>query len=195
MHCTGSIFVSSPQGSEDLSRFVSRSRIARVTHCATRVPLPSMADLVAPEDSVSQVGAASVAPGNGMIVPVAKSDIYGERKRLYGQMDNQAQHLTPAALATYAASKGNHKKRQKILELFIANGRNMGMAMNLYMDIENIERQGSVASWQPMTAKQIQDPQSQLQQAVSVPIVSITQYLNVRCRGKIWRGGRRSSAR
>ena len=72
-------------------------------------------------------------------------------------MDRESQHLSPAALATYAASKGKHKKRQKILELFLSNGRNMGMTMNLYMDIENIERQATIASWQPMTAKQIQD--------------------------------------
>ena len=119
--------------------------------------VPEGLQLVAPDDSVSQVGAAASHAGTGVLVPVAKSDIYAERKRLYGQMDREVQHLSPAALATYAASKGNHKKRQKILELFLSNGRNMGMTMNLYMDIENIERQATIASWQPMTAKQMQD--------------------------------------
>lgn len=106
-------------------------------------------DGVGPNDSISQVG-------ERQLVPVPRSD-YSERKRLYGKMAWETKHLTPQALAIYTAAKGCHKKRQKIMELFVESGCDLGMAMTLYMDKDNIERKANTAKWCPMTAKQMKD--------------------------------------
>jgi hypothetical protein len=52
--------------------------------------------------------------------------------RLYSAMTRQEKHLSPADLAVWTATKGNHKKRQKIRDLFISAGESLGATMHIY---------------------------------------------------------------
>ena len=45
----------------------------------------------------------------------------GEQERVYAQMDRASSKLPPADLAIYLASKGSHKKRQKLRDLYGSN--------------------------------------------------------------------------
>lgn len=62
---------------------------------------------------------------------------YNERKRLYASMDRQAKKgLDPLALAEYSKCKGDHKKREKLLKLFLDNGKDVGIMMKFYSRTE-----------------------------------------------------------
>ena len=138
---------------------------------SARSPL-AMSEAIGPGDSASQVGApaSDAASRGGILVAVPRSDV-SERKRMYGMMDYHAQTLSPAALAVYAATKGQHNKRQKMMELFLSQGRDMGMAMNLYISTESIDQQANSAKWEPLTAKQMKDHLRQLVVCLQHPSV------------------------
>ena len=85
------------------------------------------------------------------------SDVLAERKRLYARMDREAKQLSPQALAVYLASKGRHNKRQKMCDLYLTNGRNLGMTMELFSSTEQVDEQGSKQERKPMTFKDVEN--------------------------------------
>lgn len=54
-------------------------------------------------------------------------------------MDRDAKTLPPADLAIYIATKGSHKKRQKLRHMFLSQGRDLGVAMTLFQTDERVQ--------------------------------------------------------
>ena len=110
---------------------------------------------VGPADSASQVG-----DGSNKLVPVGSSavsggDKYRERKRLFALMDRQSKSLPPQALAVYMSCKGNHKKRDKLVELFLTYGNDIGATMSIFSTTERIDKKDEVEQYVPMSYKQL----------------------------------------
>ena len=110
-----------------------------------------------PLDSASQVAMGTA--GGVLVAPCTPASALAfdvaTRKRLYAQMDRDAKYLSPEALALFTSSKGKHKKRERLLDLFISNGKNLGMVMNLYAQTEQESKEEAQEGSIPMTEIEI----------------------------------------
>ena len=79
------------------------------------------------EESLGGVGRTLVA----VTPPDSDLDV-AARKRHYATMDYQAKKLSPEALAVYTATKGCHKKRAKLMTVFLEQGMDLGMACEVF---------------------------------------------------------------
>ena len=80
-----------------------------------------------------------------------------EDKRLYGEMDRKAKHLDPTKLAVYLATKGTHAKRQKLKEIFMEQGGDLGASMTIFEEEQLVDSRKVKQDWIPMTKQEIHD--------------------------------------
>ena len=77
-------------------------------------------------------------------------------KRIASEMDRRARStLSTAQMAVYIATKGSHQKKRKLREIYLQNGNDLAVAVNLFEESVVTERNKNSQSWVPMTALEV----------------------------------------
>ena len=78
-----------------------------------------------------------------------------EDKRIDAEMRRKTSELNPEQLAAWAATKGSHAKRQKLRELYMQNGHDMGMTLKLFTEETHLDVKSKSQKWTPMTMSEL----------------------------------------
>ena len=89
------------------------------------------------------------------VVPSDEELRKAEDKRLYARMKRESSKLSAAHLAVFVATK-DHKRKQKLKELFVTHGHELDISMDILITEEKIDLESVMRKWTPMTSRELE---------------------------------------